>query len=75
MRTGTVFSGLIVLAIVMLVGCGKDNSASPPDISNVILSGSAVKGIINLGNVVAEELDTNGRVIAWVGSTINYYRY
>ncbi len=70
MRTGTVFSGLIVLAIVMLVGCGKDNSASPPDISNVILGGSAVKGIINLGNVVAEELDTSGRVIAQVGSTI-----
>ncbi len=70
MRTGTVFSGLIVLAIVMLVGCGKDNSASSPDISNVILGGSAVKGIINLGNVVAEELDTSGRAIARVGSTI-----
>jgi len=61
-------SGLIVLAIVMLVGCGKDNSASSPDISNVILGGSAVKGIINLGNVVAEELDTSGRAIARVDS-------
>jgi len=69
MRTGTVFSGLIVLAIVILAGCGKDNSASSPDISNVILGGSAVKGIINLGNVVAEELDASGRAIARVGST------
>jgi len=69
----------------MLVGCGGDSAFSSgtgnasasnttisntTEISNVILGGGAAKGIINLGNVVAEELDASGTAIAQVGSTV-----
>jgi len=70
MRTRTVLSGFIGLVVVMLVGCEGGNSAPSQNISNVILGGSAAKGIINLGNIVAEELDASGTAIAQVGSTI-----
>jgi len=82
MRTRTVFGGLTGLAIAMLVGCGSGGSAFSTDggiatttsnaavVSNVILGGGAAKGIINLGNVIAEELDASGEVIARVGGTV-----
>lgn len=70
MYTKTVFGGFAGLAIVILVGCMGDDPDSLPDISNVTLGGTAAKGIINLGNVVAEELDDNGTAITRVGSTV-----
>ncbi|NOX91290.1 MAG: hypothetical protein GXP18_02225 [Gammaproteobacteria bacterium] len=46
--------------------------SSPPSssVDNVTLGGAAAKGIINGGNVVAEELDISGTVIARVGKAI-----
>ncbi len=70
MRTRTVLSGLIGLASILLVGCDNDDSVPLSTVSNVILSGGAAKGIINLGNVVAEELNVNGTAAVQVGSSI-----
>ncbi|HHI92074.1 MAG TPA: hypothetical protein ENK04_00960 [Gammaproteobacteria bacterium] len=70
MRTRTVLNGFMGLAAIMLVGCNSDDPVPQPEISNVILSGGVAKGVINRGNVVAEELDDNGAVIAKVGSAV-----
>lgn len=77
MRTKTIFgSGFIGLAIITMVGCGGGGSGSEPtpdgpapsaDADNVTLGGTAAKGIISDGNVVAEELDASGAVIAQIG--------
>jgi len=74
-HTRTIFGGLTGVAIIVMAGCGggggsSDPAAPPENIDNVTFSGTAAKGIINLGNVVAEELDTSGTVIAQVGSAI-----
>jgi len=78
-RTRTVFGGLAGVAIVVLAGCGGGGGGSDPapapapasgNISNVTFDGTAAKGIINLGNVIADELDASGTVIAQVGSAI-----
>ena len=49
-------------------GGGGGGGSSPSGVSGVTLGGKAVKGIIKNGNVVAEELDTNGAVIRQVGN-------
>jgi len=74
MSLKTIFGGLTGIAIVTLVGCGageeEGSDPSPsPSVDNVTLGGTAAKGIINGGNVVAEELDTSGAIIAQIGNT------
>ncbi len=81
MNLKTVLGGCIGIASIMLVGCGgggsdpspSDPSPSDPSpssgVNNVTLGGTAAKGIINGGNVVAEELDASGSVLAGIGST------
>ncbi len=83
MNLKTVLGGCIGIASIMLVGCGggesDPSSSNPPPpssnppassgVDNVTLGGTAAKGIINGGNVMAEELDASGTVIAGIGST------
>jgi len=83
MNLKTVLGGCIGIASIMLVGCGGEESdpspSNPPPssnnpppssgVDNVTLGGTAAKGIINGGNVMAEELDASGTVIAGIGST------
>jgi len=59
----------------VLSGCGggggsSDSSPSPSTFTNVTLDGTAAKGIIKDGNVIAEELNTDGSVLAQVGSAV-----
>jgi len=72
MSLKTVLGGCIGIASIMLVGCGAgENDPSPSSgVNNVSLGGTAAKGIIKGGNVMAEELDVNGTVIAQVGNAI-----
>ncbi len=72
MRLKTVLGGCIGIGSIMLVGCGAgENDPSPSSgVDNVSLGGTAAKGIIKGGNVMAEELDVNGTVIAQVGNAI-----
>jgi len=74
MYARVISGGFTGLAIVILVGCGGggggSNSVSPSGVSNVTFDGTAAKGIIKLGNVVAEELDASGMAIAQVGSAV-----
>ncbi|NOX92295.1 MAG: hypothetical protein GXP18_07565, partial [Gammaproteobacteria bacterium] len=73
MDVRTIFGGLTGIAIIMLSGCSDQapssgvNPAPSPGVNNVTLGGTAAKGIINLGNVVAEELKIDGTVLAQVG--------
>ncbi|MCF6258436.1 MAG: hypothetical protein L3J98_11195 [Gammaproteobacteria bacterium] len=76
MNLKTVLGGCIGIASIMLVGCsGEESDPSPSNpppssgVDNVTLDGTAAKGIINGGNVMAEELDASGTVIARIGST------
>jgi len=86
MSLKTILGGSIGIAIVMLAGCsgGVDtpapsgplpssdiDNATPGNVDNVTLGGTAAKGIIDGGNVVAEELDVNGVVIAGIGNAIS----
>ncbi|MCF6256246.1 MAG: hypothetical protein L3J98_07845 [Gammaproteobacteria bacterium] len=79
MDVRTIFNGLLGMTIVVLGGCSdpappssgvSPSSDVPPSsgVNNVTLGGTAAKGIISLGNVVAEELKTDGTVLAQVGS-------
>jgi len=76
-----IVSGFTGIAIIVLGGCsdggGSDLDPSPgiitgpsSSINNVTLEGTAAKGIINFGNIVAEELKADGTVLAQVGNTI-----
>jgi len=70
MSLHTILNGLTGIAIVMLVGCGGGDDPPPSSgVDNVTLGGTAAKGIINGGNVVAEELDVSGTVIAQIGNS------
>ncbi len=73
MDVKTIFNGLAGISIIMLGGC-SDPASSPSDVNsgvaNVTLSGTAAKGIISLGNVVAEELTADGAVRVQVGNAI-----
>ncbi|MCF6337771.1 MAG: hypothetical protein L3J84_07430 [Gammaproteobacteria bacterium] len=80
MNLKTVLGGCIGVASIMLVGCGggegdpspsPDVNDPPPSsgVNNVTLGGTAAKGIINGGNVLAEELAANGSVVNSVGTT------
>ncbi len=79
MDVRTIFNGFVGMTIVVLGGCSDPAPPSsgvspsldtPPSsgVNNVTLGGTAVKGIISLGNVVAEELNADGTVLAQVGS-------
>ncbi len=74
MNLKTVLGGCIGIASIMLVGCGGGGGGNDPapssGVDNVTLGGTAAKGIINGGNVLAEELDANGTAIAQVGNAI-----
>ncbi len=70
----TIVGGFIGVAVVTLVGCGEGVGSDPAStpgssVNNVTLGGTAAKGIISGGNVVAEELNASGTVIAQVGDT------
>jgi len=67
MDVRTIFNGLLGMTIVVLGGC-SDPAPPSSGVNNVTLGGTAAKGIISLGNVVAEELKTDGTVLAQVGS-------
>jgi len=80
MNLKTILGGCIGITSIMLIGCDGGSVPSPSDppssnplpssgVNNVTLGGTATKGIINGGNVVAEELDVSGTVITAVGST------
>jgi len=62
------FKGLMGLVVLLLVACGGGGGGSTPSPSAATLGGTAAKGIINKGIVVAEELAADGTVIAQVGS-------
>lgn len=69
MSMRTIINGFMGIAVAMLVGCGGGGGgggSTPPE--NITLGGTAAKGIIKGGNVVAEELDASGSVIRQVGS-------
>ena len=70
MRIKTLFNGFIGIAVVMLVGCGGGGGGGSDPVvpSNINLGGTAAKGIIKGGNVVAEELNGSGTVVRQVGS-------
>jgi len=77
MDVRTIFSGFAGITIVALAGCsdpapppGNNNQGPPSRVSDVTLSGTAAKGIIKLGNVMAEELNADGTVLSQVGSAI-----
>ena len=72
MHIRTLLNGALGITIAVLVGCGGGGGGStpPPPPANATLGGTAAKGIINGGNVVAEELDASGGVIAQVGSAM-----
>ncbi len=73
-----IFTGFVGMIIVALGGCSdpaSDSDVSPSSgvpsssgVSNVTLGGTATKGIISFGNVVAEELKADGTVLAQVGN-------
>ncbi len=69
MDVRTILSGFIGVTIIVLGGC-SDGGGSNPDssVNGVTLEGAAAKGVINFGNVVAEELKADGSVLAQVGS-------
>ncbi len=76
MNLKTVLGRCIGIASIMLVGCAGEesdpSSSNPPPssgVDNVTLDGTAAKGIINGGNIMAEELDASGTVISRIGST------
>ena len=71
MSIRTILNGFIGITVAMLVGCGGGGGgggggSTPPE--DITLGGTAAKGIIKGGNVVAEELDASGTVIRQVGS-------
>ncbi len=79
MDVRTIFNGFLGMTIVVLGGCSDPappspsippSSGIPPStgVNNVTLGGTAAKGIISLGNVVAEELKADGTVLAQVGN-------
>jgi len=74
MDVKVICNGFMGIAIVMLLGGCSDpvpsseGDSAPTGVDNVILGGTAAKGIIKLGNVVAEELKADGTVLAQVGS-------
>jgi len=66
MDVRTTFVGFVGMAIIVLGGCSNVDDDTGNDAT---LGGTVAKGIIDLGNVVAEELNTDGTVLAQVGST------
>jgi len=79
MDVRTIFNGFLGMTIVVLGGCSDPAPPSPgvspsldvppsSGVNNVTLGGTAAKGIISLGNVVAEELKADGTVLTQVGS-------
>jgi hypothetical protein len=70
MRIRTILNGIIGITVVILVGCGGGGGGggSTPPPSGATLGGTAAKGIIKGGNVVAEELKSDGTVLAQVGT-------
>lgn len=69
MRIKTILNGIVGIAVVMLVGCGGGGGGgSTPPPAGATLGGTAAKGIIKGGNVVAEELKSDGTVLAQVGT-------
>lgn len=69
-----VISAHILVLILALGGCGGGGGGGSgggevdKGIAGVSLGGSAVKGIIKNGKVIAEELDTSGTVVREVGT-------
>lgn len=63
---------LIATLALTMSGCGKGGGDNPATgdtgITGVTLDGTAAKGIINKGNVLAEELNSSGAVIRAVGN-------
>jgi len=74
MDVKVICNGFMGIAIIMLLGGCSDpvpsseDDSGPTGVDNVTLGGIAAKGIIKLGNVVAEELKADGTVLAQVGS-------
>lgn len=66
MRLKTILGGFVGITIVTLAGCGGGGGNNPD--TSITLGGTATKGIIDGGNVVAEELNADGTVIARIGT-------
>ena len=62
---------MAIAASLGLVACGGSDSAAPSsNVTGVSLSGTAAKGIINKGVVVAQELNADKVVITELGNTL-----
>lgn len=70
---------VMLITSILIISCGggggggapadDSSSPSPSSISGVQLNGTASKGILNGGVVIAEELDESANVIATLGTT------
>ncbi len=63
--------GLTIIAL--LSACGGDSGSTPPPtntrLSDIEVSGLVTKGVVGLGTVLAQELDSSGAIIADIGET------
>ncbi len=64
---------MALVASALLAGCGGNGSSPPPaapqGTSNIEISGLVTKGIVGLGTILAQELNSSGDVIASIGET------